>query len=119
VPGLYLAVIVISIAGVGLLAARFLPGLVGARLVRPVAAVLVLFLAFDAVGAGRGWFASSTDWVVAIVPPGIPLEEPLLLGFLALLSVVLLEAFRGAERDHGDRSEREYREPAERDLGDA
>jgi hypothetical protein len=94
VPGLYLLVILGSIAGVTLLARRFLPGVVSRRLVRPVVAVLVVFLAFDLVGAARGWFASSPEWVVAIVPPGIPPEEPLLLGFLALFSVVLFEGFR-------------------------
>ena len=93
-PGLYLAVILVSIAGVSLLARRFLPGVVSRRLAAPVAAVVVAFLAFDLVGASRGWFASNVDWVVAYVPPGIPPEEPLLLGFLALFSVVLFEGFR-------------------------
>jgi hypothetical protein len=103
VPGLYLAVILVSLAGVGLLATRFLPGVVTPRLVRPVVAVLVVFLAFDALGAARGWFASSPDWVVAIVPPGIPPEEPLLLAFLALFSVVLFEAFRRRPGGPGSR----------------
>jgi len=94
VPGLYLLVICVSIAGVGVGARLLLPGVVSRRLARPVLAVLAVFLAFDAVGAARGWFASSLDWVVAIVPPGIPPEEPLLLGFLALFSVVLLELLR-------------------------
>lgn len=93
-PGLYLLVIVVSLIGVGLLAARYLPGVLSLRLVPVVAVVLAAFLAFDAVGAARGWFASSDRWVVAIVPPGIPPEEPLLLAFLALFSVVLVEAFR-------------------------
>jgi hypothetical protein len=96
VPGPYLALILISFAGVLLLAGRFLPGVVRLRLLRPVAVVLVVFLAFDAVGAARGWFASSPDWVVASVPPGIPAEEPVLLAFLALFSVVLFEGFRRA-----------------------
>jgi len=94
VPGLYLLVIVVSFAGVSLLAHRFLPGVMGPRLLRPILAVLVAFLAFDVIGAARGWFASNLDWVVAYVPPGIPPEEPLLLAFLALFSVVLFEAFR-------------------------
>jgi hypothetical protein len=94
VPGLYLALILISLAGVSLLASRFLPGVVSLRLLRPIGAVLLAFLAFDAIGATRGWFASSEDWVVAILPPGIPPEEPILLAFLALFSVVLFEGFR-------------------------
>jgi hypothetical protein len=102
VPGPYLLVIVASFAGVALLARRLLPGVVSLRLLRPVAAVLVAFLAFDAVGAARGWFSSSLDWVVASVSPGIPPEEPLLLAFLALFSVVLFEAFRRRQRLGGD-----------------
>jgi hypothetical protein len=98
VPGPYLLVILASIAGVALLAHRLLPGVLRPRLVRPVLAVLVVFLAFDLVGASRGWFASSLDWVVADVPPGIPPEEPPLLSFLALFSVVLFESFRAIER---------------------
>ena len=93
-PGLYLLAILVSIGGVTLLARRFLPGVVSARLLGPIVAVLVVFLAVDLVGAARGWFASNPDWVVAIVPPGVPPEEPLLLGFLALFSVVLVEGFR-------------------------
>jgi len=101
VPGLYLVVICVSLAGVTLLAHRLLPGVVGRRLARPVIAVVVAFLAFDVVGASRGWFASSRDWVVSSLPPGIPPEEPLLLAFLALFSVVLFELARrlGHRRD--------------------
>ena len=89
-PGPYLATILVSLAGVSLLAARLLPGTIGPRLLRTIGAVLVVFLAFDLVGAARGWFASSDRWVVAQVPPGIPLEEPLLLAFLALFAVVIV-----------------------------
>jgi hypothetical protein len=96
-PGLYLLVILVSLLGVGLLARRFLPGVLTRRLVGPAVAVLVLFLAFDVVGSARGWFASSDRWVVAIMPPGIPPEEPLLLVFLVLFSVVLVEGFRRRE----------------------
>jgi xanthine/uracil permease len=94
VPGIYLAVILVSIAGVSLLARRFLPGVISRRLIAPLVAVLVVFLAFDVVGAARGWFASNEDWVVAYWSPGIPPEEPLLLAFLALFSIVLFEGFR-------------------------
>jgi len=94
VPGLYLAVILFSLAGVSLLARRYLPGVISRRLLGPIVAVLVVFLAFDVVGASRGWFASNLDWVIAYFPPGIPPEELLLLTFLALFSVVLFEGFR-------------------------
>lgn len=104
VPGLYLLVILLSFGGVLLLAHRLLPGVVGLRLVRPIAAVLVVMLVFDWVGASRGWFASNLDWVVAYMQPGIPPEEPLLLAFLALFSVVLFESFRVlAARRRGSR----------------
>jgi len=103
VPGLYLLVILFSFGGVLLLAHRFLPGVVSLRLLRPIVAVLFVFLAFDVVGAARGWFASNLDWVVAYVEPGIPPEEPLLLAFLALFSVVLFESFRWLRRrGHGE-----------------
>ena len=94
VPGPYLACIAVSFAGVLFLARRSLPGVVRARLLRPVVAVLVVFLAFDILGAARGWFASSEAWIVASVPPGLPLEEPMLLAFLAVLSVLLFEVER-------------------------
>ena len=97
-PGLYLLVILFSFGGVLLLAHRFLPGVVSLRLLRPIIAVLVVFLAFDLVGAARGWFASNLDWVVAYFEPGIPPEEPLLLAFLTLFSVVLFESFRWLRR---------------------
>lgn len=100
-PGLYLAFILFSLFGVSLLAWRFLPGVLSVRLVRTIVVVLVVFLAFDWVGASRGWFASSLDWVVAYWSPGIPPEEPLLLAFLALFSVVLFEAFRRREGERG------------------
>ncbi|MFN8620999.1 MAG: hypothetical protein U0869_09680 [Chloroflexota bacterium] len=94
-PGAYLAFLLLSMAGVGLLAWRFLPGTLSRRLLAPIGAVLVVFLLlFDVAGAARGWFASSTDWVVGLVPPGIPPEEVLLLGFLALFSVVVLRVSR-------------------------
>lgn len=94
-PGLYLGFLLFSAVGVSLLAWRFLPGTLSRRLLAPIAAVLVVFLLlFDVIGAGRGWFASNPDWVIAIVPPGIPPEEPILLAFLALFSVVVLRLSR-------------------------
>jgi hypothetical protein len=98
VPGPYLLVILFSSGGVMLLAHRFLPGVLSVRLLRPIGAVLVVFLAFDLVGAARGWFASNLEWVVAYFEPGIPPEEPLLLSFLALFSVFLFESFRRLAR---------------------
>jgi lycopene cyclase domain-containing protein len=99
----YLLALLVSVAGVTLLDRR-----IGARITasRParrrlaivLAWVLFVFLLFDLVGAGRGWFASDPDLVVALIPPGIPVEEPILLGFLAFLTVALYAALRHRRR---------------------
>lgn len=90
----YLGAIVASLAGVLALDARLGTGVRGRRLTRTIGVTVPVFLAFDAVGAARGWFFSNPERNSVIVPPGIPLEEPLLLGFLTLVSVVV---HRGAE----------------------
>jgi lycopene cyclase domain-containing protein len=92
----YLTAIAASGAGVLALDQRLGTGVRGPRLARAVAVTVPVFLAFDLVGAARGWFASNPARNSLIVPPGIPLEEPLLLGFLTLVSLALR---RGAERD--------------------
>ena len=101
--GLYLAAIVVSFAGMVVIDVTQRLGILGRRLVAAVAVVEIAFLlVFDALGAGRGWFASNPDWVVAIVPPGIPLEEPLLLAFLAYFTLVvqaLLRRWLGEDAD--------------------
>ena len=94
-PGLYLAAIVISLAGLPLIDRRLRLGLLSRSTVAAIVVVEVAFLAFDWIGASRGWFASSRDWVVALFPPGIPLEEPLLLAFITCWSIVL---YRSVER---------------------
>jgi lycopene cyclase domain-containing protein len=95
----YLAVLLVSFAGVVALDRRLGAGVTTARvrgrLLFTIAATLVPFLSFDAVGAARGWFASEPARVVLLVPPGIPLEEPVLLAFLAVLSAALFAALRG------------------------
>lgn len=94
-PGLYFAFIAFSAVGVGLCAHRWFPGTLSPRLLAPIGAVMLVFLVlFDGIGAARGWFASDPDWVLAVVPPGIPPEEPVLLAFLALFSVVVLRLSR-------------------------
>jgi lycopene cyclase domain-containing protein len=99
VGALYLLALLGSIAGVALLDLRVGARVLGSpstrrRLAVTIAAVLAVFLAFDLVGAARGWFASDPDLVVLLVPPGIPLEEPILLGFLAFLTAALYAALR-------------------------
>lgn len=85
----YLLAILGSAAGLVVVDRRWRLGVVGARLLVPVAVVEVAFLAFDLLGAARGWFASEPDRVVAIVAPGIPPEEPLLLAFLTVFAIVV------------------------------
>ena len=90
--GAYLAVIVLSACGVLVAARRFTPGAIGRRLAVAIAVTVPAFLALDAAGAVRGWFRSDPRLSLAILPAGIPIEEPFLLTFLVLLSVVLWRA---------------------------
>ena len=92
---IYLAAILFSAAGVLVVDRRFRLGAFGPRLVPAVALTVPVFLVIDAVGAARGWFSSDPRLSVAILPPGISFEEPFLLTFLVLLSIVL---WRGAGR---------------------
>lgn len=88
-PGLYLAAIVGSFVGVLILYRRLRLGLASRATVAAIVVVEVAFLAFDVIGAARGWFATDPDWVVALWPPGIPLEEPLLLAFITVWAIAL------------------------------
>lgn len=90
----YLAALAVSWVGVLVLDRRLRLGVAGPRLVRALVLTVPPLLVFDAVGAARGWFASSPGLNSVIVAPGIPLEEPVLLAFLTLLSVVLWRLFR-------------------------
>jgi lycopene cyclase domain-containing protein len=88
-PGLYLAAIVGSFVGVLILDRRLRLGLASRATVAAILVVEVAFLVLDAIGAARGWFATDPDWVVALWPPGIPLEEPLLLAFITVWAIAL------------------------------
>ena len=88
-PGLYLAAILASFAGVALLDRRLRLGIWSRPTLVAVVAVESVFLAFDLLGAARGWFATDTAWVVAYWPPGIPPEEPLLLAFITVWAIAL------------------------------
>jgi hypothetical protein len=88
-PGLYLAAIVGSFVGVALLDRRLGLGVLSRPTLVAVVAVEVSFLAFDLLGAARGWFATDVAWVVAYWAPGIPPEEPLLLAFITVWAVTL------------------------------
>jgi hypothetical protein len=94
VPGLYLLAILVSFAGTWSLDRSLGLGVTSRRYVVVAAIVVPLFLAFDALATWRGWFFSNEDWVVFVIPPGIPPEEPLLLAFLVFFSLFLYEGAR-------------------------
>jgi hypothetical protein len=99
---LYLATILFSAAGVLYLAHRLGLGPLGRPLRRAIAVTVPVFLALDAVGAWRGWFFSDPRLNAAIVPPGVSIEEPLLLTFLVIISAVLWRtASRWLGRERG------------------
>jgi lycopene cyclase domain-containing protein len=94
----YMAAILLGGAGVLVLDRRLRLGAAGPRLIRAIALTVPPLLVFDGVGAARGWFASSARLNSLIVAPGVPVEEPVLLAFLSLLSVVLWRLFRPPAR---------------------
>jgi len=89
VPGLYLVAIVLSFVGAALIDRGLRLGLWSRATAAAIVVVEIAFLAFDLIGAAGGWFASNPAWVVAIVPPGIPPEEPLLLAFITVWAILL------------------------------
>ncbi len=89
----YLVLLLLGWSGVLVLSWRLRLRVFGWPLARTIAITVPLFLIFDLAGAARGWFASSPRFNSVIVPPGVPIEEPVLLGFLCLLSVVLWRLF--------------------------
>lgn len=93
VPGLYLAAILVSTAGVAALDARF-------RLAawrhpaRTLVAVMigtVFFLAWDAAGIALGVFVKGDSPALLGIDlaPHLPLEEPFFLAFLCYLALVV------------------------------
>jgi len=93
---IYMIALILSWAGVVFINHQLRTGVLGGRLVRAVLVTVPLFLVFDAVGASRGWFASNPHLNSVIFPPGIPLEEPILLGFLVLISITISWAVKRA-----------------------
>jgi hypothetical protein len=89
VPGLYLLAIVLSLVGAALIDRRLRLGLWSRATAVAIVVVEVVFLLFDVIGSAGGWFASSPSWVIAVVPPGIPPEEPLLLAFITVWAILL------------------------------
>lgn len=95
---LYLLTILAGIAGITVFDRRYVTSVFDSRLARALLVTVPLFLLFDALGAWRGWFASNPHLNVLIVRPGIPLEEPILLAFLAFLSLSLWQGARRLTR---------------------
>ena len=95
----YLAAIAGSAAGVLVVDRRFRLGVLGTRLAVAIGLTLPAFLVLDALGATRGWFRSDPALSIALLPFGISFEEPFLLAFLVVLSLVL---WRGAARLGGE-----------------
>jgi lycopene cyclase domain-containing protein len=96
VPGLYLAAILVSAAGVAVLdvrfrlAARAAPG----RTLAAVAIGTAFFVAWDLAGIAAGVFVKGASPLLLGVDlaPHLPLEEPLFLAFLCYLALVLAAA---------------------------
>ena len=92
-PGLYLAAILVSAAGVALLdrrrrlAAWRAPG----RTAAAVGIGTAFFLAWDAVGIAAGVFVKgdSTLLIGLDLAPHLPIEEPFFLAFLCYLALVV------------------------------
>lgn len=91
-PGLYLAAIVVSAAGVATIDARWRLAFWRAprRAATAVAVGTAFFLAWDAVGIATGVFVKgdSAMFVGLDLAPQLPLEEPLFLAFLSYLALV-------------------------------
>ncbi len=102
---LYLLAILVSFCAMVLIDRRLRLGVLGRSLVVTIVVVEAIFLGFDLVATARGWYASGPSTVVAIVAPGIPPEEVLLLAFLATFTIVVLrlaERLLAARRSRGD-----------------
>lgn len=111
-PGLYLAAILVSAAGIAIIDARLRLAAFAAP-VRTLIAVLAgtaFFVAWDLVGIAAGVFVKGDSplYVGVDLAPELPLEEPVFLAFLCYLALV---AHGGALRLLGRR--RDEPEPAE------
>jgi lycopene cyclase domain-containing protein len=92
-PGLYLAFLLLSAAGIAVLDARFRlafwasPG----RSAAAVAIGTAFFLAWDAVGIATGVFVKGDSALLLGIDlaPHLPLEEPVFLAFLSYLALVV------------------------------
>jgi lycopene cyclase domain-containing protein len=96
VPGIYLLAILVSAAGIAVIDARFRLAAWRAplRTALAVAAGVVFFLAWDAVGIATGVFlkGDSPAFTGIDIAPQLPLEELFFLTFLSYLSLVVWSA---------------------------
>ena len=95
-PGIYLIAILVSAAGIVVIDARFRLAAWRAplRTALAVAAGVVFFLVWDAVGISTGVFlkGDSPAFTGIDVAPELPLEELFFLSFLCYLSLVVWSA---------------------------
>lgn len=117
VPGIYLAAIVLSAAGIALIDARLRLAAWRAPAATLVAVAVgtVFFLLWDAAGIALGVFVKGDSPALLGIDlaPELPLEEPFFLAFLSYLAVVVWAgALRLLDR-------RRRREPVAGERGDA
>ncbi|GAA1680748.1 hypothetical protein GCM10009830_29760 [Glycomyces endophyticus] len=97
-PGVYLAAILVSAAGVAALDRRFRLAAFRSprRTLLAVAVGTAFLLVWDAVGIATGVFVKGgSDALLGIdLAPHLPLEEPVFLAFLCYLAVVAWQAAR-------------------------
>ncbi|MEV8266169.1 lycopene cyclase domain-containing protein [Microbacterium sp. NPDC076911] len=95
-PGVYLAAILLSATGIGILDARFRLALWRDAIatLAAVAVGVVFFLSWDAVGIVTGVFikGESPLFIGLDLAPHLPLEELFFLAFLSYLSLVVWSA---------------------------
>lgn len=111
-PGLYLAAILVSAAGIAVLDRRFRLAFFAApgRSAAVVAIGVVFFLLWDGVGIAAGVFykGDSALFTGVDIAPEVPLEELFFLAFLSYLTLILWAAAmriisRAAQREAGRR----------------
>ncbi|WDG16910.1 lycopene cyclase domain-containing protein [Microbacterium sp. Clip185] len=92
-PGLYLLALLVSIAGVAALDARFRLALWAhpRRTATAVAIGTAFFVVWDAVGIATGVFVKGGSPLLVgfDLAPHLPLEEPVFLAFLCYLALVV------------------------------
>jgi lycopene cyclase domain-containing protein len=107
VPGLYLALLLVSFVGIALIDVRLrlVAPLAPGRTVAAVAIGTAFFLAWDVAGIALGVFVKgdSPALIGIDLAPHLPLEEPVFLAFLCYLALVV---WAGADRALAARAER-------------